>query len=123
MEATADAAQSMLHEMLGFVDEYLEEGGPLWMLERGIGGAEADRIEFHGRPMYPERLHVVALAIDITTQLLEAIEAFFTDTADLVAGWETTVDPSITSDTGDRLRRIRTRGRAPDVCAQPNSGA
>ncbi len=37
-------ARSMLDEMLGFVDEYLDEGGPLWMLERGVGGPEGDRL-------------------------------------------------------------------------------
>src|SRR5262245_22258950 len=40
MESTADAARSMLDEMLAFVDEYLAEGGPLWMLEHGVGSPD-----------------------------------------------------------------------------------
>jgi PadR family transcriptional regulator AphA len=112
MQATAEAARSMLADMHSFVAEYLEAGGPLWMLEHGVGGPDGDRIEFRGRPMYPERLHVVALAIDITTQLLATVDAAFSGVADQVAAWRSTSDPSITSDTGDRLRRIHARGEA-----------
>ncbi len=112
LHATAHTARSMLGEMLGFVTEYLEEGGPLWMLERGVGSPDADRIEFRGRPMYPERLHVVALAIDIITQLLETLDTSLTDVAHQVTTWHSTSDPSITPDTGDRLRRIQARGHA-----------
>jgi DNA-binding PadR family transcriptional regulator len=64
MEATAESAHSMLEEMLGFVDEYLAEGGPLDMLEQGVGGPEGERQEFRGRPMFPERLHVIARVRD-----------------------------------------------------------
>jgi PadR family transcriptional regulator, regulatory protein AphA len=109
MQTTAETARSMLDEMLGFVDEYLEEGGPLWMLEQGVSEPEDDRLEFHGRPMYPERLHVVALTIDVTTQLLETIDSFFNDAAGQVARWPSTSDPSITPVTRARLERIRTR--------------
>ncbi|MGH9212472.1 MAG: helix-turn-helix transcriptional regulator [Acidimicrobiales bacterium] len=111
MQATAEAARSMQREMLGFVDEYLEEGGPLSMLEHHVGGPNRDRIEFHGRPMYPERLHVVALAIDITTRLLETIDSFFTHAANEVVSWPSTTDPSIAPDTRERLERVRARGR------------
>lgn len=110
MRTTAESARSMLGEMLGFVDEYFEEGGPLWMLEQGVSGPDGDRLEFHGRPMYPERLHVVAFAIDITTQLLETIDRFFTDATVRVATWPSTSHPSITSDTRQRLERIKSRG-------------
>lgn len=109
MQTTADMARSMLGEMQEFVDEYLDERGPLWMLEQGLGGSGEDRMEFHGRPMFPERLHVVALAIDITTQLLETIDRFFSDAADQVAKWPSTTDPSITPDTRERLERIQCR--------------
>lgn len=109
MRATAAMARSMLEEMLGFVGEYLEEGGPLWMLERGVGGPDGVRQEFHGRPMFPERLHVVALAIDITTQLLENLESFFTDASRQVASWPSTADAAITPATRDRLEQIRSR--------------
>lgn len=109
MRATAALTQSMHDEMLGFVDEYLAEGGPLSMLELGVGGPGADRIEFHGRPMFPERLHSVALAIDVTTRLLATLDRFFVDTADDVATWPSTTDPSITPATRERLERIRAR--------------
>ena len=46
------------------------------MLEQGIGGP-GDRRSFAGRAMLPERLPSVALALDITTRLLEQIERFF----------------------------------------------
>ena len=111
MRATAEMSRSMLDEMLGFVDEYLEEGGPLWMLERGAGGAERDRQELHGRPIFPERLHVVALAIDVTSQLLDNLDSFFTDVSGQVASWPNTADASITPATRERLEQIRSRGR------------
>lgn len=104
MRSTSDSARSMLDEMLGFVDEYLAEGGPLDMLEQGI-----DSGEFHGRPMFPDRLHVVALAIDATTQLLETLEAFFDETADDVKEWPVPGDVSITPSTRARLEAIRER--------------
>ena len=110
MNSTAKSARSMLDEMLGFVEDYLADGGPLWMLEQGIGGPEEERLEFRGRPMYPERLHVVALAIDITTQLLDTVDNFFTDAANDVAAWPSTSDPSIIRATRQRLQLIQTRG-------------
>lgn len=109
MRDTAAMARSMLTEMLGFVDEYLEEGGPLWMLERDLGSSQADRLDFHGRPMIPERLHVVALTIDVTTQLLGTLDRFFTETAGQVASWPDLSDDSITPTTRRRLEQIRAR--------------
>ena len=109
MQASAEMARSMLNEMLGFVDEYLEEGGPLWMLEHGVSEPDGDRLEFHGRPMFPERLHVVALAIDVTTRLLETIHSFCNDAAGQAASWPGTTDISITPDTRHRLQQIRSR--------------
>lgn len=120
MQATAQMARSMLAEMYGFVDEYLEEGGPLWMLEHGIGGPGQERIEFHGRPMFPERLHIVALAIDVTTQLLETIDRFFTDAASQVATWPDPTDPAITPHTRERLERIQARNHSVAVDPDPS---
>ena len=96
MLSTAQSARSMVDEMHGFVDDYLADGGPLWMLEHGVGGPDDERLEFHGRPMFPERLHVVALAIDITTQLLATLDEFFTDAAATVSAWPSISDLSIT---------------------------
>jgi hypothetical protein len=76
MAATAEQAGSMLTELRGFVREYLADGGPMDMLEQGIG-APGNRRTFAGRTMIPERLASVALTLDITTRLLEEIERFF----------------------------------------------
>lgn len=109
MQTTAELARSMLEEMLGFVDEYLADGGPLAMLESTPGRVDAAQLEFHGRPMFPERLHVVALAIDVTTQLLKTLDDFFTESSDEVAAWDSTTDNSITPATRERLEQIRAR--------------
>jgi hypothetical protein len=106
MQATADLARSMLDEMLGFVDEYLSDGGPLSMLE---GHAGRDAPEFHGRPMFPERLHVVALAIDVTTRLLKTLEDFFAESSGEVAEWPNTTDDALTPATRARLEEISAR--------------
>ena len=103
LRSTAASAHAMLAEMLGFVDEYLEEGGPLAMLESGTRG------EFRGREMFPERLHVVALAIDATTRLLGELERFFTEAADDVAVWPSPSDAALTPATRARLESIRDR--------------
>lgn len=76
MSTTAEQAGSMLAELRGFVREYLADGGPMDMLEQGIG-APGERRTFAGRAMFPERLPSVALTLDITTRLLEEIERFF----------------------------------------------
>jgi PadR family transcriptional regulator, regulatory protein AphA len=110
MEATSRQARAMLQELLGFVDEYLEEGGPMSMIEEGRSGPDTAREEFHGRPMYPERLHVVAVSIDVTTQLLETIDRFFVEAADEVSSWSDTTDPALAPRTRQRLENIRSRG-------------
>jgi len=111
MESTADAARSMLDEMLAFVDEYLAEGGPLWMLEHDVGGPGGERVEFRGRPMFPERLHVVALVIDVTTRLLADLETFARTTARELRTWQGMSDASNTSATRARLHAVRARLR------------
>lgn len=116
MDATADAARAMLDEMLGFVDEYLADGGPLWMLEHGITLATAsgddEPMEFAGRPMFPGRLHVVALVIEATTTMLASVEQFARSTAAEVRTWSTTTDPAATPSTRARLEGIRQRHRS-----------
>ena len=99
----------MLGELLEFVDEYLADGGPLWMLEHGVGGPDGDRLEFLGRPMFPERLHVVALVIDATSRLLGELEEFCARTAIEVRAWRTPTDPQLTAATRARLEAIRAR--------------
>lgn len=109
MHTTAEMARSMLGELQNFVDEYLDEGGPLWLLEHDLGGPDGERVEFHGRPMYPERLHVVSLAIDLITRLLDTLDEFFTDAVDDVNQWTSLTDPNHTDATRRRLERIRDR--------------
>lgn len=111
MEATARVARSMRDRLLGFVDEYLEEDGPLWMLEEGMGGPDQERLMFHDRPQFPERLHVVTLVMDVSTALLADIETSLTTAAEEVKGWPSTSDPGITPLTRKRLENIRDRGR------------
>lgn len=108
MRATATMAAGMRDEMLGFVQEYLSDGGPVDLLEQGVGGT-GDRREFRGRTLYPERLHVVALSIDITTQLLDALDVFFTAAAAEVQAWDSPDDPDLTAATRARLERIASR--------------
>jgi DNA-binding PadR family transcriptional regulator len=121
MQATAEKARAMLDEMLGFVDEYLAEGGAVSMLERpSVGGTR----EFRGRTMYPHRLHVVALAIDVTTQLLKTLDDFFTESGEQVRTWPSTTDASLAPATRSRLERVRGRrpGRAHAPEEAPTSG-
>lgn len=111
MEATGRAARTMIDELLGYVDEYLAAAGPLAMLEEGRSGPDGEREEFHGRPMYPERLHVVAMSIDVITQVLGTIEAFFSTGAAEVSSWASTTDAALAPSTRRRLETIRRRGR------------
>jgi len=109
LQHTAEAAMSMLEEMDGFAAEYLQEGGPLSMLEAGMSGPGEERREFHGRPMYVERLHSVALAIDVTSRLLATLDDFSREAAAEVSGWASTTDPALTPATRRRLEAILER--------------
>jgi len=107
METTARMARSMLDSLLGYVDEYLEEGGPLWMLEHGLGGPGQERIAAHDRPQFPERLHAVALVIEATARILAELEASLTSASRQVSRWASPTDPPITPATRKRLEDIR----------------
>ena len=109
MKSTAGSARVMLDEMTAIANDYLAEGGPLSMLETGVGGPDAERLEYQGRPQYPERLHVIALVLDITTRLLSQVDTFFTETADETNGWTDATDSTLTSVTRQRLETIRDR--------------
>ena len=76
MAVAAEQVNAMLAELRGYVREYLADGGPMDLLEQGRGGP-GERRSFGGRTMFPERLGSVALAVDITTRLLEQVEQFF----------------------------------------------
>lgn len=109
MEVTADGARAMLADLRSFAAEYVEPGGPLDLLEQGIGGPD-DRREFRGRTMFPERLPSVAMSIDVTTQLLEVISSFFTAQAAALEGQSE--DPVATLSGGTRARLEQILGRA-----------
>lgn len=108
METTALAASGMRDELVAYAAEYLEDGGPLWMLERGLGRV-GERLEWHGRVMFPERLHVIALVVDGTTRLLDALASFASDTAAEARDWEVSTDSVVTAATRARLEAVRDR--------------
>ena len=118
LDSTGVSARAMLAELLEFVDEYLADDGPLSMLERGVGGPGADRLEFEGRQMFPERLHVVALVIDVTTRMLIEIELFCSRTAIEVRAWRTPTDDQLTAATRARLEAVRERCRRSTLFAE-----
>lgn len=109
LAVTSGHAHDMLSELLGFVEEYLEEGGPLWMLEHGVGGPGQERLAFHGRTQYPERLHVVAMAIEMTAALLAEIAQLGSELGDEVSSWRSTSDAELAATTRDRLERLQRR--------------
>jgi pimeloyl-ACP methyl ester carboxylesterase len=95
-------------------------GGALDMLERGIGGPPGLRLEHLGRPMYPERLHAVALTLDITTRLLEVINDFCDNAAREVQDWPSTTNSSLAPATRNRLEAIQSR--TPDTIEDLHKG-
>jgi PadR family transcriptional regulator AphA len=109
LKATGDSARAMLADLYGFVDEYLGDGGPLDMLERGVGGPSDTRLEYLGRPMYPERLHGIALVVDITSRILEIVAQFSEETVNEARAWTSTTEPSLTPATRARLEAIQSR--------------
>ena len=78
------------------------------MLEQGIGG-EDNRLEWHGREMFPERLHVIALVIDGTTRLLDTLATFAEETAAQMRTWPSTTEPDDIAATRARLEAITSR--------------
>jgi PadR family transcriptional regulator AphA len=108
MHETARAAQQMIDELVGFAAEYLEDGGPLWMLEHDLGGPGA-RIEWRGREMFPERLHVIALVIEGTTRLLETLAEFASVSSEQLQAWASLPAPDLTAETRARLENVVAR--------------
>jgi DNA-binding PadR family transcriptional regulator len=89
LRETADAARNDLDQMLAYVQDYLKTGGP-----------------------FPERLHLIALSVELTTDLLARIEEFSSQAADEIARWPTTQGLGMTPETKDRLERVLARHRA-----------
>jgi DNA-binding PadR family transcriptional regulator len=109
--ATAEAASAAVAALAAIAAEYLETGGPLELLERGVGGA-GDRREFHGRQVLPERLPVVALTADLTSELLDRIDSMFTELAAAASAWSSLDDVS-PAETRSRLEAVVSRSRQP----------
>ena len=86
LDATARGARDAIDDMLGFVDEYLDTGGP-----------------------FPERLHLVSMTQDLFTRTLGEIERFCAAASAEVAKWDTTVGLGLTAETRARLKEIRDR--------------
>jgi PadR family transcriptional regulator AphA len=111
IETSSRSARAMLDTLLGFVEEYLEPGGPLSILESGLGGDGHEPPPFHGRQQFPERLHVVALVLDVTTALLGEMEASLNAAAEEARQWRSTTDTGLTPMTRKRLEKLRDRHR------------
>jgi PadR family transcriptional regulator AphA len=107
IETTRDEARSMLESLAEFAGEYLEQGGPLEHLE--TRGSSTGPSSFHGRPQFPERLHVVALVLDVTTTLLAGLDAALAAVGREVATWPTPTDDRLAPQTRARLERVRRR--------------
>jgi hypothetical protein len=59
--------------------------------------------------MFPERLHMIALTLDVVTLLLSDLEQFFTTGAAEARTRQTTTDPALTASTRRRLEAIKDR--------------
>jgi PadR family transcriptional regulator AphA len=108
---TAQDARRLVDELAAFAEEYLAAGGPMESLERGIGLAPDQRLEFGGRPMFPERLPSVAAALDVATALLTELETAFGELADEASTWASTSSPTLAGPTRQRLERAAARRR------------
>ncbi len=79
------------------------------MLERGVGLTDADRMQFRGREVHPERLPAVALALNVTSELLAVVEDRFADIAEDATSWSATSGPTLAAEVRKRLEGTRTR--------------
>jgi len=73
------------------------------------GGPDGERLEYNGRPQYPERLHVIGLVLDVTTRLLAQLDSFFTETAQETSSWTSATNTDLTSKTRQRLETVQNR--------------
>lgn len=91
MRTTSVLARARLDQLLGYVDEYLDGGGG----------------------PFPERLHVVSLAVEVIAEVMGTLEQWFDRTADEVAEWDTTKGRGLDAQTRERLERVRARWSTP----------
>lgn len=86
IRVTGTGAGDAVLELAEIVEEYFVNGGP-----------------------FPERLHAVALAADLITDLLDRIESFAREAAAEVADWDTTADRGMDEQARRRLAAILER--------------
>lgn len=108
-DVTAAAARAMVAELSSIAEEYLQPSGPMEMLERGEGLQHEERQEFNGREVHPERLPAVALAMDVTSELLTVVDRYFSEVADRAASWPATSGPALAAEARERLERTLAR--------------
>jgi PadR family transcriptional regulator AphA len=87
IRATGERAGDAVLELCDIVEDYFVTGGP-----------------------FPERLHAIALAADLVTDLLATIESYTRDAADQIDQWETTKGLGLTPDARRRFEAILARG-------------
>ena len=90
LNGTARQARARIDEMLDYADEFLATGG-----------------------RFPERLHLIALAAELVTDLLAHIETFCRDAAEEVGPWGSTKDLGPTATTRVRFEQLLTKYRDP----------
>jgi DNA-binding PadR family transcriptional regulator len=87
IRATGERAGDAVVELCEIVKDYFVTGGP-----------------------FPHRLHAVALAADLLTDLLDRIESYSHEATAEVVRWETTKDLGFTTDAQKRFEAILARG-------------
>jgi DNA-binding PadR family transcriptional regulator len=87
IRTTGERAGDAVLELCEIVEEYFATGGP-----------------------FPHRLHIIALAADLVTDLLDRIETYAADAAAEVVHWDTTKELGLTADAQRRFEAILARG-------------
>lgn len=87
IRTTGDRAGDAVLELCEIVEDYFRTGGP-----------------------FPQRLHAVALAADLVTDLLNRIESFAREAAREAEQWDTTKDLGMTKQARKRFEAILARG-------------
>jgi len=106
LNGTAEQAAAMVADLGDFAREYLADGGPLEMLESGSPDPDSELPHFRGRPMYPTRLHAVAVTLDMASQILVAVHRACERAAADVEHWASSTGDELTPETRLRLERV-----------------
>ncbi|MGH9200091.1 MAG: PadR family transcriptional regulator [Vicinamibacterales bacterium] len=100
IQTTGERAGDAVLELCEFVKDYFVTGGP-----------------------FPERLHAVALAADLVTELLGRIESYARDTVAEVVRWDSTKDRGLTKDARKHFDAILARGERIAAARGERAGA